>query len=76
MSEDNVIFEATGSDEDESGKPVFSSSNAAAWIREDKNGDSYISLVVDMGVLGSHSVNLFVRDSLKPEFNDFASELK
>jgi len=53
--------------------PLFSSDRGAAWIKQDKNDDYYLSVQVNLGILGSHSLNLFCDDNLKQTFNKFCS---
>lgn len=73
------IFDASKSEdkkEEESGEaPVFRNKDLglAAWINEDVNGNFYISVKIN---LLNRSVNLFVPDELKEDFNKFAEHIK
>lgn len=68
--EEEVIFEA-GQEEESSDRPMFSSEVAAAWVDEDQNGDYFLRVSVDLGILGNHRLQLFADNDHKSAFNEF-----
>nr|EGQ39976.1 MAG: hypothetical protein J07AB56_07040 [Candidatus Nanosalinarum sp. J07AB56] len=73
--EDEVIFEA-GQNEESRDRPMFSSDVAAAWIDEDQNGDYFLRVSVDLGILGRHRLQLFADDDHKSAFNEFVEHTR
>jgi len=74
-NEEDVIFEA-GQEEDSGDRPMFSSEVAAAWVDEDQNGDYFLRVSVDLGILGSHRFQLFADDDHKSAFNEFVEHTR
>ena len=74
-NEEDVIFEA-GQEEDSGDRPMFSSEVAAAWVDEDQNGDYFLRVSVDLGILGSHRFQLFADDDQQSAFNEFVEHAR
>ena len=55
---------------------MFSSEVAAAWVDEDQNGDYFLRVSVDLGILGSHRFRLFADDDHKSAFNEFVEHTR
>jgi uncharacterized protein (DUF736 family) len=73
--EEDVILEA-GQEEESGDRPMFSSEVAAAWVDEDQNGDYFLRVSVDLGILGSHRFQLFADDDHKSAFNEFVEHTR
>lgn len=74
----DTIFEPESKSEEEADTgdlPLFVNDNlgVAAWANEDTNGDFYVSVKIN---LLDRSVNLFVPDDIKDDFNRFVEHIK
>jgi len=74
----DTIFEPESKSEEEADTgdlPLFVNDNlgVAAWANEDTNGDFYVSVKIN---LLDRSVNLFVPDDIKEDFNRFVEHVK
>jgi len=75
-TQDDMIFNGQNQEQEQERSarlPLFSSDRGAAWIEQDKNEDYYLSVQVDLGILGTHNLALFCDDALKETFNKFCS---
>jgi len=72
MNLNRTLNDSSSKQEDKPAIPMMSSNNMAAWLKQDKNGDYYLIVRADLGLLGTHSAPLFMNDKYKEYFNNLA----